>query len=258
MHTLWKDASLLLFHVILWMNIFLAWILHTILSWSCHLITHHIKDQDRNNDLISPTLINFLSSNTPILNPEDIPQSVIFTNTASAFVDMTSDSDLYHHRITSNVSGGASCHACTQQRHSPRDSHIRDYLSTGVPNWVCVSKSLSSLSLCTQCASIAHSQRQISNIASHCRNHRARKKFNKQQCVLCEVAIPCNQHKLLIQERHPSSLLMDSLGSASLYLIYMLKTKQTPIWVCHVLGLKNSLPFIWLPHSDALSMSYAA
>jgi hypothetical protein len=77
--------------------------------------------------------INSSSSNTPILNPKNISQSVIVTNTASAFVDTMSNSDLYHHWITSNVAGGASCHACTQQRHSPCNSHIHDYLSTGVP-----------------------------------------------------------------------------------------------------------------------------
>jgi hypothetical protein len=144
------------------------------------------------------------------LTPKDISQSVVVTNTASAFFfDTTSDSDLYHHLITSNVSGGASCHTCTQQRHYPCNSHIRDYSSTGVPNWVHVSKSSSSFSLCTQCASIAHSQQQISNIARRCRNCRARKKFNKQQHVLCEVAIPCNQHKLLIQEIEDEVIVFD-------------------------------------------------
>ncbi len=116
-------------------------------AWSCHLITHHIKDQGRCDDLFRPMPVNSLSSNTPILNPNEISHSVIVTNTASAFVDTMSDSDLYHHQITSNVFGGASCHACNQQRHSPCDSHIHDYLSTGVPNWVRVSKSLSSLPL---------------------------------------------------------------------------------------------------------------
>ncbi len=77
--------------------------------------------------------INSLSSNTPILNPKDISQSVIVSNKASAFVDTTSNSDFQHHRITSNVSGGASCHTCTQQRHSPCNSHIRDCLSLVSP-----------------------------------------------------------------------------------------------------------------------------
>ncbi len=40
-----------------------------------------------------------------------------------------------------------------------------------------------------------------------------------------------------IRKLHPSSLLTDSLGGACLYLIYTLKTKQSPIWVCCVLGL---------------------
>jgi hypothetical protein len=150
----------------------------------------------------------FLSINTPILNPKFFSQSAIVTNTA-AFVDTMGNSVLYHHRFTSNVSSGASCHACTQQRHFPRDSHIRDYLSTGVPNWVRVSKSLSSLSLCTQCASIAHSQQQISNIACHCHNPHARKKFNKQRPVLCKFAIPCNHHKLLIQEIEDEVIVFD-------------------------------------------------
>jgi hypothetical protein len=90
------------------------------------------------------------------LNPKDILQSLIVMDIASAFFDAMSDSDLYHHQITSNVFGGASCHACTQQRHSPCNSHIRDYLSTGVPNWVRDSKSSSSLSLHNQCASQLH------------------------------------------------------------------------------------------------------
>jgi hypothetical protein len=144
--------------------------------------------------------INSLSSNTPILNPKNISLSVIVTNTVSAFVDTMSNSVLYHHRITSNVSGGASCHACTQQRHSAGDSHIHDFLSTHVPNRICVLKSSSSLSLCTQEASIAHSQQQIPNITRHCGNLSVMKKFNKQQHVLHEVAILCNQKKLSIQE----------------------------------------------------------
>ncbi len=178
-------------------------------TWSFHLITNCIKDKGCHNDLFCPMPINSSSSNTPILNPKDISQSVIVT--ASAFIDTTSDSDLYHHHhwITSNVSGWASCRACTQQRHSPCNSHICDYLSTYVPNWVHVLRSLSSLPLCTQCASIAHSQQQISNIACPCCNCCARNKFNKQQCVLLEVAIPCNQHKLLIKENEDKVIVFD-------------------------------------------------
>ncbi len=73
----------------------------------------------------------------------------------------------------------------------------------------CVLKSLSSSSLCAQCASIAHSQQQISNIARHHCNRHGRKKFNKQQRVLHEVAIPCNQHKLLIQEIEDEVIVFD-------------------------------------------------
>jgi hypothetical protein len=40
-----------------------------------------------------------------------------------------------------------------------------------------------------------------------------------------------------IPKLRPFSLLTDSLGGACLYLIYVLKTKQTPIWVWCVLGL---------------------
>jgi hypothetical protein len=209
-----------------------------------------------------------LSSNTPALNPNDISQSVIVTDTAGAFVETTSDSDLYHHRTTSNVSSGASCHACTQQRHSPCDSHIRDYLSTGVPKWVCVLKSASSLSLRTQCASIAHSQQQISNIARHRHNGCARKKFNKQQRVLCEVAILCNQHKILIQEIEDEVIVFDGGNPKTPPPILLpdgLTWQCMPISDLYVedktnpnLGLLcpwvNSLSFIWLPHSNALSI----
>ncbi len=202
------------------------------------------------------------------MNPEDISQSVIVTNAVSAFVDTMSGSDLYHHQITSNVSGGASYHACTQQRHSPRNNHMRDYLSTGVPNQIHVSKSLSSSSLSTQCASIAHSQRQISNIAHHCRNPCARKKFNKQQCVLCEVAIPCNQHKLLIQEiedevivfdggnpKTPPVLLPDGLTWRCMPIsdLYV-EDKTNPYLDLLCPWVNNSLSFIWLPCSNTLSI----
>jgi hypothetical protein len=209
-----------------------------------------------------------LSSNTPILNPEDILQSVIVTNTASAFVDTTSNSDLYYHQITSNVSGGASCHTCTQQRHSPCNSHIRDYLSTGIPNWVRISKFLSSLSLCTQCASIAHSQQQISNIAHHCRNHCVRKKVNKQQHVLCEVAILCNQHKLSIQEIKDEVIVFDGGNHETPPILppdrltwqckpisdLYVQDKTNPNIGLLCPGVNNSLPFIRLQHSDALSI----
>jgi hypothetical protein len=202
------------------------------------------------------------------MHPKDISQSVIVTKTASAFVDTMSDSGLYHHQITSNVSGGASCHGCTQQRHSPHDSHIPDYLSTGVPNWVHVLKSSSSLSLCTQCASIAHFQRQISNIARHCHNRHARKKFNKQQCVLCEVAIPCSQHKLLIQEVEDEVIVFDRPNPETPPILppdrltwrckpisdLYVEDKTNPNLGLSSLRINNSLPFIWLTHSDVLSM----
>jgi hypothetical protein len=212
--------------------------------------------------------VNSLSSNTPILNPENISQSVVVTNTVSAFVDTTSKCVLYHHWVTSIVSGGASCHACTQQRHSPGNSHIRYYLSAGVPNWVCVSKSLSSSSLRTQCASIAHSQQQISNIARHCRNRHARKMFNKQQRVLCEDAFPCNQHMLSIHKIEDEVIVFDGgnpetpptlppdrltwrcMPISDLYVED--KTNPNLGLSCH--RVNNSLPFIWLPRSDALSM----
>jgi hypothetical protein len=202
-----------------------------------------------------------------MLNPKDISQNLIVTNTLSAFVDTTSDSDLYHHRITSNVSGGAIRHAYTQQRPSSWDSHMRDYLSTGVPNWVCVSKFLPSLSLCTKCASIAHSQRQISNIARHCRNHCARKKFNNQQCVLCEVAIPCSQHKLLIRKIEDEVIVCDGGNANTLRILppdgltwwckpisdLYVEDKTNPNLGLSCPWVNDPLPFIWLPHSDALS-----
>ncbi len=237
-------------------------------AWSCHLITHRIKDQGHHNDLFCPTFVNSLSSNTPILNPKDISQSVIVTDTASAFVDTTSDSDLYHHRITSNVSGGASYHACTQQRHSPCNSHIRDYLSTGVLNWFCVSKSLSSSPLCTQCASIAHSQQQLSNITCHCRNCHVRKKFNKQQRVLREVAILCNQLKLSIQEIEDAVIVFDGGNPKTPPILppdvltwwcmpisdVYVEDKTNPNFGLSCPWVNNSLTLVWLPRSDALSI----
>jgi hypothetical protein len=146
---------------------------------------------------------------TLISNPKDTSPSATVTKSWSVFVGMTSDSDLYHHRTTSNVSGGASCHACTQQSLSPSDSHTRDYISMDIPPWVCVSKSSSSSSRRTQCASIAHSQQDISNIARHCRNRQVRKKFMEQQRVLREVVVPCNQCKLSIQEIEDDVIVFD-------------------------------------------------
>ncbi len=166
------------------------------------------------------------------------------------------------------MSSGASCHASTQQRHSPCNSHICDYLSTGVPNWVHVSKSLSSLSLCTKCASIAHSQQQISNIAHHYHNCRARKKFNKQQHVFREVAIPCNQHKLSNKEIEDEVIIFDRGNPKTPPILPPdgLTWRCMPIFDLCVedktnpnLGLScpwfnNSLPFIQLLHSNALSI----
>jgi hypothetical protein len=129
-------------------------------------------------------------------------------------------------------------------------------------------KSLSSLSLCTQCASIAHSQQQISNIACHSCNCHVRKKFNKQQCVLCEVAIQCNQHKLLIQEIEDEVIVFDG-GNPKTPLILPsdgLTWRCMPVsdlYVEHKTNsnsglscpwVNNSLPFIWLPCSNALSI----
>ena len=103
--------------------------------------------------------IHSISTNESLLNPDDFLMSGIVTNTGSIFVATTSNNDLYHHRITYNVSGGASCHACLQQKHSHCDIHQQGFVSTGVPPWVHVfSKSTASSSLCTQCASIAHSE----------------------------------------------------------------------------------------------------
>ncbi len=57
-----------------------------------------------------------------------------------------------------------------------------------------------------------------------------------------------------VPKLHPSSLLTDSLGGACLYLIYMLKTETNPNLVLLCPWVNNSLPFIWLPCSDALSI----
>ncbi len=67
--------------------------------------------------------IHSTSTYESLVNPDNFSLSGIVTNPGSAFVATTSDSDLYHHRITYNVSAGASCHARLQQKHSPRDIH---------------------------------------------------------------------------------------------------------------------------------------
>jgi hypothetical protein len=172
-----------------------------------YLTTYRFTGQGRHTDLICRRTSNHSSTLTS--NPKDTSPSAIVTKSGRVFVGMMSNSDLYHHRNTSNASGGASCHACTQQRLSPSYSHTRDYISTGIPPWVCVSKSSSSSSCRTQCASIAHSQQDISNIAHHHRNRQARKRFMKQQRVLCEVVIPCNQYKLSIQEIEDDIIVFD-------------------------------------------------
>ncbi len=166
------------------------------------------------------------------------------------------------------MSGGASCHTCTQQSLSSSDSHTRDYVSMGIPPWVCVLKSSLSSSRCTQCAAIAHSQQDISNIACHCRNCRARKKFMKQQRVLHEVVIPCNQYKLSIQEIEDDIIVFDGGNLTTPPIL----PPDGPAWRCipisklyvdnetnpnvglSCLRINNSLPFIWLPRISALSI----
>jgi hypothetical protein len=94
------------------------------------------------------------------------------------------------------------------------------------------------------------------------------KKFNKQQCVLREVAIPCNQHKLLIQEIDHEVIAFDggnpetppilSPGRLTWWckpisdLYVEDKTNPNLGFLCH--WNNKSLPFIWLPHSNALSI----
>ncbi len=101
-----------------------------------YLTTYHFTGQGRRTNLIRQRTSNHSSTLTS--NPKDTSPSAIVTKSGSVFVGMTSNSDLYHHRNTSNVSGGASCHACTQRRLSPSDSHTRDYISAGIPPWVFV------------------------------------------------------------------------------------------------------------------------
>jgi hypothetical protein len=190
----------------------------------------------------------------------------------SVFVGMTGNSDLYHHWNTSNVSGEASCHACTQQRLSPSDSYIRGYISTVIPPWVCVSKSSSSSSHHTQCTLIAHSQQDISNIAHHHHNRQARKKFMKQQRVLHEVVIPCNQYKLSIQEIEDGIIVFDGGNPTTPPILPPdgLTWRSIPISKLYVDDetnpnnglscphINNSLPFIWLPCISALFIIQAS
>jgi hypothetical protein len=213
----------------------------------------------------SKEIQSFVNTN---IEPQRYSPSAIVTKSGSVFVGMTSNSDLYHHWTTSNVPGGASCHACTQQSLSPSDSHTRDYISTGIPPWVCVSKSSSSSSRPTQCASITHSQQDISNIARHRRNPQARKKFMKQQRFLCEVVIPCNQYNLSIQEIEDDIIVFDGGNSTTPPILPPdgLTWWCIPISKLYVddetnsnVGLQcprinNSLPFIQLPRISALSI----
>ncbi len=124
------------------------------------------------------------------------------------------------------------------------------------------------MSLCTQYASIADSQRQKSNIARCFHNRHARKKFNKQQRVLREVAILCNQHKLSIQETEDEVIVFDGGNPKTPPVLPPdgLTWRCMPISDLYVedntnpnLGLScpwvnNSLPLIWLPYSNALSI----
>jgi hypothetical protein len=98
----------------------------------------------------------------------------------------TSNSDHYPHLTHINASSGASCHACVERN----DAHhqklpLSVYVSTGIPPWVHVfSKTTAPLSLCTPCASIAHSDGLISKTVHHCCYRRARIKIKKQQQIL--------------------------------------------------------------------------
>ncbi len=95
-----------------------------------------------------------------------------------------------------------------------------------------------------------------------------RKKFNKQQHVLREVAIPCNQHKLLIPEIEDEVIVFDGgnpktppilppdgltwwcMPISDLYV----EDKTNPNLGLSCTWVNNSLIFIWLPRSDALSI----
>ena len=70
-----------------------------------------------------------------------------------------------------------------------------NYVSAGIPPWVHVfNKSTTTSSLCTQSASISHLETTLSLKSQHRRNHRAKKKFRKQQRLLREVIVP--NHKI--------------------------------------------------------------
>jgi hypothetical protein len=94
------------------------------------------------------------------------------------------------------------------------------------------------------------------------------KKFNKQQRVLCEVAILCNQHKLLIQEIEDQVIVFDGGNPKTPPILPPdgLTWRCMPVSNLYVedkinpdLGLlcprfNISLSFIWLPHFNALSI----
>ncbi len=78
-----------------------------------------------------------------------------------------------------------------------------------------------------------------------------RKKFNKQQRVLYEVAILYNQHKLLFQEIEDEVIVFDGGNPETLPILppdgliwrcmpisdYVEDKTIPPSWACHVLGL---------------------
>jgi hypothetical protein len=92
--------------------------------------------------------------------------------------------DLYHQRTHLCVSSGASCRTCVEQNISHHPPSI--FISPGVPPWVKPYKSKASSSVCTQCASIAHTA-PVSYKALHRHFQRAKNKMAKQQRLLREV-----------------------------------------------------------------------
>ena len=69
-----------------------------------------------------------------------------------------------------------------------------NYVSAGIPPWVHVfNNSTTTSSLRTQSASISHLETTSSLKSQHRRNHRAKKKFRKQQRLLREVIVPNDQ-----------------------------------------------------------------
>ncbi len=119
---------------------------------------------------------------------------------------------MIHHNVSSGASGRALVEKC-----SPHDEYIPqppNYVSPGVPPWVHVfAKSATASSLQTQAAMIAHTEVPFSHKGHHKRILHAKKKFKKQQTLLCKVIVPNDQIELLSIDKIDSQVVVFDGGN---------------------------------------------